>query len=82
MPRELVDTTVLFAATYRRDGAHEDALPILQGIDTADLPEAVIIEYVGDTSYRTKPLIGAGDFPEQFLISHHDRYTRLTSSPQ
>lgn len=31
MPRALVDTTVLFAATYRRDGAHEDALPILRG---------------------------------------------------
>lgn len=46
MPRALVDTTVLFAATYRRDGAHEDALPILQGIDTADLPEAVILDYV------------------------------------
>lgn len=46
MPRALVDTTVLFAAAYRRDGAHDDALPILQGVDTADLPEAVIIDYV------------------------------------
>ncbi|MDS0284502.1 PIN domain-containing protein [Haloarcula onubensis] len=46
MPRALVDTTVLFAATYRRDSAHDAALPILKGIDTADLPEAVILEYV------------------------------------
>jgi predicted nucleic acid-binding protein len=46
MPRALVDTTVLFAAAYRRDGAHNDALPILKGIDTADLPEAVILDYV------------------------------------
>lgn len=46
MPRALVDTTVLFAAAYRRDSAHEDALPILRGIDAADLPEAVIIDYV------------------------------------
>lgn len=46
MPLALVDTTVLFAAAYRRDEAHEDALPILRGIDTADLPEAVILEYV------------------------------------
>jgi predicted nucleic acid-binding protein len=46
MPRALVDTTVLFAAAYRRDGAHDDALPILRGIDTADLPEAVILDYV------------------------------------
>jgi len=43
MPRALIDTSVLFAAAYRRDGAHGDALPILRGIDAADLPEAVII---------------------------------------
>ena len=46
MPRALIDTTVLFAAAYRRDGAHDEALPILRGIDTADLPEAVILDYV------------------------------------
>jgi predicted nucleic acid-binding protein len=46
MPRALVDTTVLFAASYRRDGAHDEALPILRGIDAADLPEAVILDYV------------------------------------
>lgn len=46
MPRALVDTTVLFAAAYRRDGAHDDALPIVQGVDTAALPEAVVLEYV------------------------------------
>ena len=46
MPRALVDTTVLFAAAYRRDGAHEDALPILRGIDAGELPEAVILDYV------------------------------------
>jgi predicted nucleic acid-binding protein len=46
MPRALLDTTVLFAAAYRRDEAHEEALPILRGIDAADLPEAVVLEYV------------------------------------
>jgi predicted nucleic acid-binding protein len=46
MPRALLDTTVLFAAAYRRDQAHEDALPILQGIDTAGLSEAVVLDYV------------------------------------
>ncbi|MFB6307874.1 MAG: type II toxin-antitoxin system VapC family toxin [Haloarculaceae archaeon] len=46
MPRALVDTTVLFAAAYRRDEAHEDALPILGGIDAGDLPEAVVLDYV------------------------------------
>jgi predicted nucleic acid-binding protein len=50
MPRALVDTTVLFAAAYRRDGAHDDALPILRGIDAADLPESVVLGYVlGET---------------------------------
>jgi hypothetical protein len=46
MARALVDTTVLFAAAYRRDGAHERALPVLQGVDAADLPEAVVLDYV------------------------------------
>ena len=46
MPRTLIDTTVLFAAAYRRDSAHDDALPILQGIDAATLPEAVLLDYV------------------------------------
>ena len=46
MPRALVDTTVLYAAAYRRDSAHDDALPIVQGIDTGILPDAVILDYV------------------------------------
>ncbi|WP_430504828.1 PIN domain-containing protein [Haloparvum sp. PAK95] len=46
MPRALVDTTVLFAAAYRRDSAHDDALPILRGIDDGSLPEAVVLDYV------------------------------------
>ncbi|MFB6130669.1 MAG: type II toxin-antitoxin system VapC family toxin [Salinigranum sp.] len=46
MPRALVDTTVLFAAAYRRDAAHDAALPILGGIDAGDLPEAVVLDYV------------------------------------
>lgn len=46
MPRTLLDTTVLFAAAYRRDSAHDDALPIVQRIDTAGLPEAVVLDYV------------------------------------
>ncbi|GAA0196781.1 type II toxin-antitoxin system VapC family toxin [Haladaptatus pallidirubidus] len=46
MPRTLIDTTVLFAAAYRRDSAHNAALPIIQGVDTASLPEAVVLDYV------------------------------------
>ncbi|TQQ82906.1 PIN domain-containing protein [Halonotius terrestris] len=46
MPRALIDTTVLYAAAYRRDAAHEEGLAILRGVDTADLPEAVVLDYV------------------------------------
>lgn len=46
MPRAVVDTSVLFAASYRRDGAHEAALPILRGIDEQTLPEAIVLDYV------------------------------------
>ena len=46
MPRAVVDTSVLFAAGYRRDAAHEDALPILRGMDDQSLPEAVVLDYV------------------------------------
>jgi|GEM_PF-193301 hypothetical protein len=46
MSRALLDTSVLFAATYRRDSAHDDALPILKGVDDGSLPEAVVLDYV------------------------------------
>jgi predicted nucleic acid-binding protein len=46
MARALVDTTVLFAAAYRRDSSHDEALPILYGIDEGSLPEAVVLDYV------------------------------------
>jgi predicted nucleic acid-binding protein len=46
MPRALIDTTVLFAGAYKQDSRHADALPILSGVDTAHLPEAVVLEYV------------------------------------
>jgi predicted nucleic acid-binding protein len=46
MPRALVDTSVLFAAAYRRDGSHEDGLPVVRGVDDGSLPEAVVLDYV------------------------------------
>src|SRR6056297_2794540 len=46
MPRALIDTSVLFAAAYRRDTRHDDALPILHGMDDGSLPEAVVLDYV------------------------------------
>ncbi len=46
MPRSLIDTTVLFAAAYQRDGSHNAALTVLHGIDDGTLPEAVVLDYV------------------------------------
>lgn len=46
MPRALLDTSVLFGAAYRRDSRHADALPILRGVDSGTLPEAVVLDYV------------------------------------
>lgn len=46
MARAIVDTSVLFAASYRRDAAHEVARPILRGFDDGSLPEAVVLDYV------------------------------------
>ena len=65
MPRALVDTTVLFAATYRRDSRHDDGLSILRGIDTADHPEAVIL----DTSFL-RTIGGTDSAPYQTFIHY------------
>ncbi|SEH61815.1 hypothetical protein SAMN05192561_11345 [Halopenitus malekzadehii] len=46
MSRTLIDTSVLFAAAYRRDSSHDAALPVLHGIDDGTLPEAVVLDYV------------------------------------
>lgn len=46
MPRALIDTSVLFAAVYQRDSAHDEALPLLRGIDDGTLPEVVLLDYV------------------------------------
>jgi len=41
-----MDTSVLFAAAYKRDDSHDAALPVLHGIDNGTLPEAVVLDYV------------------------------------
>jgi predicted nucleic acid-binding protein len=42
----LIDTTVLLAAAYRRDGSHDATLPVLRGVDNGTLPEVVVLNYV------------------------------------
>lgn len=46
MPQALLDTSVLFAAAYQRDGAHTDGLAIMKGIDDGSPPEAVVLDFV------------------------------------
>jgi predicted nucleic acid-binding protein len=46
MPRAVLDTTVLFAAGYRRDEFHETGLAIVAGIDDGSLPDGVVLDYV------------------------------------
>jgi hypothetical protein len=46
MPRALLDTSVLFAAVYQRDAGHDEALPIVRGVDDGTLPEGVVLDYV------------------------------------
>jgi predicted nucleic acid-binding protein len=59
MPRALVDTTVRFAAVYRREESHDDALPILPGMDAGTLSEAVILESVlAETLTGLLPILG------------------------
>ncbi len=46
MPRALLDTSVLFAAAYRRDSRHADGLSIAREVDAGSLPEGVVLDYV------------------------------------
>jgi predicted nucleic acid-binding protein len=46
MPRALVDTSVLFAALYRRDTDHGRGLEILKAADDGSIPELVLLDYV------------------------------------
>ena len=46
MPRAVVDTSVLFAALYRRDSDHDTGLAILKAADDGSLPELVVLDYV------------------------------------
>ncbi|ERG98861.1 MAG: hypothetical protein J07HQX50_02909 [Haloquadratum sp. J07HQX50] len=46
MPRALIDTTVSFAAAYRRNVSHGVALPMLRSIDNGTLSEVLNLDYV------------------------------------
>lgn len=46
MPVAVLDTTVLYAAADASDARHDDALPILRGVDDGSLPEGTVVDYV------------------------------------
>ncbi|PGF15238.1 VapC toxin family PIN domain ribonuclease [Natrinema sp. CBA1119] len=76
MPRAVVDTSVLFTASYRRDGAYEDALPILRGMDDQSLPEAVILDFVLAETLNGLTTYAGHDPSVDFLdrIEENDRF--------
>jgi len=82
MARAVVDTTVLFAAAYRRDSNHERCLDILRGIDGGTLPEVVVLDYVlaetmnGLTRKATHN--GATDFLDRLEANQQFVFDRLT----
>lgn len=50
MATAVLDTTVLYAAADASDARHDDALPILRGVDDGSLPEGAVVDYVlGET---------------------------------
>lgn len=50
MATAVLDTTVLYAAADASDARHDDALPILRGVDDGTLPEGAVIDFVlGET---------------------------------
>ena len=84
MPRALIDTSVLFAAVYRRDNAHHDGLDILKGVDDGSLPEVVVLDYVlaetlnGLTTHASQG--AAVDFLERVEENSRFHLDRLTGS--
>lgn len=50
MATAVLDTTVLYAAADASDARHDDAVPILRGVDEGSLPEGTVVDYVlGET---------------------------------
>lgn len=46
MATAVLDTTVLYAAADASDARHEDALPILRGVDAGTLPIGAVVDFV------------------------------------
>ena len=57
----LLDTNVLFAAASARDRYHDRASAIVAGIDSSELPSALITDYVvAETMNLTRERLGSG----------------------
>ena len=80
MPRVLADTTVLYAAAYRRDSSHETGLSVVRGIDDETLPEAVVLDYVLAETRNGLPPTLVTTQPSTFSIES-TRTVGFTSNP-
>lgn len=50
VPLAVLDTTVLYAGADASDARHDEALPILRGVDDGSLPEGSVVDFVlGET---------------------------------
>ena len=57
----ILDTNVLFAAASARDRYHDRASAIVAGIDSSELPSALITDYVvAETMDLTRERLGSG----------------------
>lgn len=84
MPQAVIDTTVLFAGAYRRDGNHDGGLELLQAIDSGRLPAVVVLDYVlaetvnGLTSKATHDT--AVDFLDRLEANRRFVFDRLSDA--
>ena len=82
MVQALLDTSVLFAAAYARDGRHNDALPILRGVNDGTLPEGIVLDYVLAETLnglvRKASTAAAEDFLDRIEVNQRFHVARLS----
>lgn len=83
MATAVLDTTVLYAAADVSDARHDDALPILRGVDDGSLPEGRVVDYVlGETLngvVRNLSHSSAVDYLDRIVANNRFDVSRPTS---
>ena len=83
MATAILDTTVLYAAADASDARHDDALPILRGVDDSSLPEGAVVDFVlGETMnglVRNVSHEAAVDYLDRIEANDRFEVARLTA---